>query len=115
MVMDYKRSRPNFLEEYEVVLGHAMHWQRSASQSSDRWTTFALGGPHVWQRDLGIMIQHFSRRTARSNSELVEPRVHWHSQTWSLLQNRPFIDYSVSMYESERRKEQYPMFTATYM
>ena len=83
--------------------GCAVRWQRSASQSSDCWTTFALGGPRVWQQDLGITIQRFSRRTARSSSESVELRVHWRSQTRSLLQSRPFTDYSVSMYESERR------------
>ena len=78
-------------------------WLRSASQSSDRWTTFTLKGLHVWQQDLGIMIQRFSHRIVRSNSESVEPRVHWRSQTWSLLESRPFSDYSVSIYESEWR------------
>ena len=57
----------------------------------------------MWQQDLGITIQLFSCQTARLNSESVEPRVHWHSQTRSILQSRPFTDYSVSMYESERR------------
>ena len=71
-----------------LLSGGAVLWQWSASQSSDRWTTFALGGPRVWQQDLGITIQRFSRRTARSSSESVEPRVHWRSQTWSILQSR---------------------------
>ena len=57
----------------------------------------------MWQQGLSIMIQRFSRRTARPSSESVEPRVHWRSQTQSIVQSRPFIDYSVSMYESERR------------
>ena len=78
-------------------------WLRSASQSSDRWTTFASRRPRKWQQDLGITIQRFSRRTARSNSESVEPRVQWRSQTRRYCKVEPFTGYSVSMYESERR------------
>ena len=95
-------SNVHEVEGVGFMSGRAVHWQRSASQSCDRWTMFTLGGPCVWQQDLGIKIQHFSHRTTRSNTESVEPRVHWRSQTWS-LQSKPFTDYSVSMYESERR------------
>ena len=75
--------------------GRAVLWQQSTSQSSDRWTTFTLGGPRVWQQDLGITIQNFSHQTARSNSGSVEPRVHWRSQTWSILQSRDRLQVTV--------------------
>ena len=82
---------PNRRFSFETKLsGRAVHWQQSPSQSSDRWTMFALGGPRVWQQDLGITIQRFSPRTGRSNSESVEPRVHWRSQDteYTTKQNR---------------------------
>ena len=70
------------------ISDRAVRWQRSVSQSSDRWTTFALGGLRMWQQDLGITIRRFSHQTVRSNSESVEPRIHWRSQTRSMLQSR---------------------------
>ena len=75
-------------EDAEYTIGILLGWQRYMTVGAvpcngngpcpSRLITgqLALGGPRVWQQDLGITLQHVSRRIARSLSESVEPRVH---------------------------------------
>ena len=76
----------------------AVRWQRSVSQSTDRWTTFTLGGPRVWQQDLGITIQrsHVEQRDCLASR--------WNRESTGAVRHgvnckaEPFTDYIASMY-----------------